>query len=338
MVTCILEKEDYQVLESLFKTSESIEKIYQRLYKLEINGKKNSIEYRKYFDYLNISLEVEQRLYNENDMNAIKCSALLDYILKEKLLHCVSDDECIAKRNYKNANIRRVYNILDNKMHEDYEGMKDLEANDSVDETSFDKEYLDFRFRSFLVKQNIEKETNMNFLIFLNEYYNKSSFKNFRNDITRIKYYLAMINKDIESELIYNNFEIIKNVLINSNIYAYCYGMSNTDYLMLQKYFGQVNAMEQINNILKYNDLQYLDFNNSCDICIRSCLLRSYLLLLDDLTLLELNDMFKENLYKKAKEKIKHYVSESIIKDCFYNLYVDRNKQFILRLGDNKNH
>ena len=59
-------------LESIKKTTKSIEKLYSILCELDMNGKKNTKEYNEYLDYLQIALEVENSKYAELSNQQLK--------------------------------------------------------------------------------------------------------------------------------------------------------------------------------------------------------------------------------------------------------------------------
>lgn len=330
-MTCILEKEDYDLLDTLIRISESIGKLYQNLFQLEVNGKKNSQEYRKNLDYLMIAREVEERLYSDNDMNAIKCSELLKYMLSQKIINNISNNQSIIMPNYLEGKVRRVYNRIENKMHADSKGMISLMEDTKDAEFTIPRDLLELNYSKLILQKNLEKESYLLFLGILFESL-PTNLSKYKNNLLNIKYYLSFINTNVEQELLYVNFNIEDKVNVLSNLFAYCNGIDLEEYYLLQNIFGFTNSLQEVYSLLSLNDLNYLDNRYNFQAYVHSCLLRSYLTFLSDLSVLELNKKFNDLLNAKAKEKIKYYISEKIIKECFYNIYVDRNKQVVLKL------
>ena len=331
IMTCILEKEDYVLLDSLIRISDSIGKIYQNLFQLEISGKKNSSEYIKYLDYLSIAREVEQKMYDKNDMNALKCCELLKYILSQEMMDNISDDQSLIKANYREGKVRRVYNILNGRMVDDTKGMVYLMRKYNETDFTIPQEVVEINYKGKVIERIIDKERNMLFLGILLHNIPENLIKR-TSDLVNLKYYLAFINIDVEQELMLSSFKVDEKVPLLSNVIADCYGMKQTEYYTLQNIYGFSHSLQQVNHLLTFDDLHYLSSECQYQSYIYSSLLRSYMTFLSDISVLELNKKFNDILNSKAKEKIKHYISERIIKRCFYNIYIDRNNQMVLKL------
>ena len=52
-------------MEELVKIEDSISSLYQKMYELELEHKKETLEYQTLLDYLVIALDVEERKYND---------------------------------------------------------------------------------------------------------------------------------------------------------------------------------------------------------------------------------------------------------------------------------
>lgn len=76
----ILNEFDYNNLLVLKDITVSISNLYDRLCNLEINGKHNSEEYKKLYEYLLIALDVEKNHYKSMNLNYLKIVAFLEYI------------------------------------------------------------------------------------------------------------------------------------------------------------------------------------------------------------------------------------------------------------------
>ena len=104
-----------QLLEDIQKLSLSIKVLYNNLYNLEINGLKESDEYKKVLDYLNIALDCERKVYskisNEEKDSIIGYFKLLAFYYNDQDLVL---DNLYSKDDEKLAIIRILSKLLGN--------------------------------------------------------------------------------------------------------------------------------------------------------------------------------------------------------------------------------
>ena len=85
------------------------QKIYDRLYgkydcQLIRANQKDSEEYHKVLDYLDMSIDYEEEIYQEMHLNALKARELLYYVINHYINgKMVSDTESVISKNYYNA-------------------------------------------------------------------------------------------------------------------------------------------------------------------------------------------------------------------------------------------
>ena len=306
-MTCILEKEDYLVLESLIKTSESIEEIYHHLFRLELIDQKDSLEYQKYFDYLKIAIEVENRIYEENDFNTSKCSAFLG-VLNDTFkgrFHTAFDS--ISIKDFKNASLYRVYNVINNRIYE----------NDDIDDEEIDEN----PYSTFIINM-LEKET---CLLLLSKI--ASDKKLSQTNIIRIKYYLSFVNNKLENELIDSVFNVSNSVFVHSYLYANIYGEGDK-YSSLVNFYCYSGALYEIRHILAFNDNDL--FKKNDNVIVRLEILKAYLALADDETMADVNDYLNNLVYDKHLED---KIIVERLKNLFINIQKTREKLLLLKLG-----
>lgn len=108
----ILRKQDFQQIDQLIQITDSMKQLYTHLYQLEIDGKKDTEEYQKIVDYLNMTIEVEANLYNRFDFTYHKAIACVNYVLQEKFPYELeTDDENMVKQEDHQLTLRRILEI-----------------------------------------------------------------------------------------------------------------------------------------------------------------------------------------------------------------------------------
>ena len=110
-----MEKHYRKLLEDIKKISLSIKVLYTKLYELEVNCLKESDEYKKILDYLNVALECEKNIYGRISDDE-----------KDKMINhfwiiavCYLDNDCLLDNLYSNddeklVNIRILSKLLEN--------------------------------------------------------------------------------------------------------------------------------------------------------------------------------------------------------------------------------
>lgn len=324
MQICILEKEDYELVDKMVKTSLSIEDLYKKLCLLEVFGKKDSSQYEKFFNYLLIALEVEKNLYDNNDLNSIKSKTLIEYLIdQEKSQKIISDSEYIVKGNTTDANIRRVINKLYTKMNSDYSGMRLLLEEDGIDYS--EDFYNDWSIKSY-AENDVNYELNRLFLSNLSSMMNDSNYKHF----TFTKYVLSFLDHTLEEDMINSRFSFDNNVCLYGNALAEICKMKN-DYefhksgILIKRVLYNLKKMSLLNENTSKEELE-----------LREAYLKAYFALLDDNTLADLNKKYYGilRIISKNGDKLSSYV-HGIIKNCFIDAKKDREKILTLKLPRN---
>ena len=96
-----LDIEDYKLIGDLINITSSIKSLHDKLFILESKGKKNSDEYNKILDYLKISIEVENKIYNQ--LNISNAENIFNYLIKSE------NDKEIIKRIINNINTQFIF-------------------------------------------------------------------------------------------------------------------------------------------------------------------------------------------------------------------------------------
>ena len=179
-------------LQKLITLSEKIIKIYNELYNLEIDHKKNTDKYNKYLSYLNLLIELENEIYpnisNEDIGNFINIIKDADSNLK------LSDFSLIINDKNNTYYLKRILNNLR------------LENNQRLIK-QFEKENNNNMINSLILNNLILEDICNSFLFEIESSINKINSKSYQDSLKMIKYILSFLNKSIENKL-KNNFNI----------------------------------------------------------------------------------------------------------------------------------
>lgn len=341
----ILNSSDFELINNLIKTTSSLDTLYKKMYELEINDKKQTEEYQKLLDYLNISLEVEDKLYSEANLSYSRCIAIVNFILNKKLPDkFLNDVESIMQQDYSNRVLRRILSVLVHKILEDYENIKEMLPNEIIDlmhqigMPNPDKVVSHAIYSSIELQKAFEKDTLNGFLVFLQEFIDGKDYRFYKNDLISAKYNTAFINKSIESEMVNNKFEIPETFYVNSRFVA---DITQTDlelYNLLKNLYGVKESTKQISEIIELGDMDYSNSKKAITSILRQCLMRANFLLMSDEAISDVNYEFHEFVEdKKYLDRHPHdRISEQLIVNCFKAIKKDKNKPCVLSFGYRK--
>lgn len=340
-----LQTQDFELIEKLTKTTTSIETLYKKMYDLEINGKKETEDFKKIVDYLKIAIDVESKMYQDSSLSYQRCIALADYILQDKLPDSFLDDvESIMTQDYSNRVLRRILNILVHKIISDYESVKEMLPTELLDLmfqlgiSNPDKMVTQAIYSSIELQKAFEKDTLNGYLVFLQEFINKKDYEAFKEDLIRSKYNTSFINKIIEEDMISNNFDIPETFYLNSKFVA---DITQTDlklYGLLKNSYGVKESTKQISEVIEMKDEDYNNPKSATTSILRQCLMRASFLLMSDEVISDINYEFHEFI-ENEKYLNRHpddHISERLIINCFKSIKRDKSKQVVLSLGFKK--
>lgn len=207
---------DISLIEELVKVEKSIYDLYDNLCNLEYNNKKDTEEYSKYLDFLNIALDVERNIYNELNLDFNKSLLILNYIIEnllkqnyEKLDKCMSTSGLYILRMFNSFKkyIVDQYDTLEGTINEDFSMALITLLNEKYYYYKMSKLIEYFEINKFIenaILKNLLNET--------------SKFKNKYS--TKIKYITSYLNVNCECDLVRDKFNVNPNI---NNEYNYQY-------------------------------------------------------------------------------------------------------------------
>lgn len=323
----ILSIKEYELLKEILAVTASIQKIYNTLYQLEISNKKDSNEYQTNLDYLDMTLEVEKSLYNQINKD-----------LAEKIYIVIN--RFLDKQN--SEIIRRILNIISNNFIFDEIEVIDLlpdEITDSLvidDLKDLDEEVNQFISGSVEVYKMFRKDILTASLVILKEFVNDEKFESIRKSLIRYKYNLLFKNKDVESVLLANNLDLPDTLSINSQVLAHFYSIEKQEYDSLKEHFCINGVINEIEYLLQKKDDDFKDIKGQILLILKQCLIRGYLLLMEDESIEEVSDEF-HSILTDDNYMDEHYEDEKSEKLIIKSLKLakkDKNKRLVLTMED----
>ena len=326
-----LEAKDLKKLKELIKVTESIGTLYQEMQDLEINGQKNSQKYQKLLDYLTIALDTENRLYNELLIDYDKVFSMVDYLdsededvnidaiiedhsdgkVRSRIMKALLRETVISKR-FANGLIPGMHKQLMKLL-----GLKEMEG------------LITDRILAMIdLDMALSRDVLVIYLAMLDEFITNPDYTEYLDVLTKTKYDIVFINRNIESEFLANDFVVSRTPDLSSEL---CANLNDIDYDMygqLKNQFLSDAAIEQIEYLWDINDDDYEDDDIRANALLTQCLLRSIFTVLDDDIIDQINEEFHDVIESdEYMEEFPNYkISEKNIIDCFKRIKLDRGK------------
>lgn len=213
----MLNNNEKNVLNKLYNITNSIKDLYFKLITLELNGKKNSEDYKKILDYLSMTRELEEKHMYEID----DCNKYLSYF--EKNMYGVNEMNAITEGNYLYLKeFRIIGNLL---IYRDENNKNETILNEAI-----------------------LKDIMLMFIKNLDMCIKKTTNKFLKEKLIYTIYSLIYSNKNIETDLLYYNFNFELDNISKSNYIAYLLNIDNKKYN--KKFMSYI--LNFTNNAMKY--------------------------------------------------------------------------------------
>lgn len=239
----MLNNNEKNVLNKLYNITNSIKDLYFKLITLELNGKKNSEDYKKILDYLSMTRELEKKYMYEID----DCNKYLSYF--EKNMYGVNEMNAITEENYLYLKeFRIIGNLL---IYRDENNKNETILNEAI-----------------------LKDIMLMFIKNLDMCIKKTTNKFLKEKLIYTIYSLIYSNKNIETDLLYYNFNFELDNISKSNYIAYLLNIDNKKYN--KKFMCYI--LNFTNNAMKYITKNTYNFDEETqiilflkEIIIKSC-------------------------------------------------------------------
>lgn len=229
----MLNNNEKNVLNKLYNITNSIKDLYFKLITLELNGKKNSEDYKKILDYLSMTRELEKKYMYEID----DCNKYLSYF--EKNMYGVNEMNAITEGNYLYLKeFRIIGNLL---IYRDENNKNETILNEAI-----------------------LKDVILMFIKNLDMCIKKTTNKFLKEKLIYTIYSLIYSNKNIETDLLYYNFNFELDNISKSNYIAYLLNVDNKKYN--KKFMCYI--LNFTNNAMKYITKNTYNFDDENQIIL----------------------------------------------------------------------
>ena len=329
-----INKNDLEQLEAILRNNRNIENIYQKLYTLELENKKDTAEYSKLLEYLRIVIEVEDSLYKKANLTIEKTLSWLKFLNNAKNLN---NTILIRITNYLYQNLIKNYKELTKLPNKEIKNILDMSG---ITLTSNNNENKEEICKCIFIKETIMQDILYIFLSFLEEHINDQKEKIFRNELLVTKYNAIFINKNMETYPLKHNFELPDNPYIIFPLIRIINDVNETTCHNITNLLCNKIAINEIYELLELSDWDFNKKDKASSVITRECMLKSVLILMDDKNISDVNYVFHEYIEDKDYELIhpNNKISEittrdlieakSIVKPTINNEELNKLKQF----------
>lgn len=293
----VLSKKDLEDVEQLLKVTKAINNRYKKLYELEIANQKDSDEFSNNIMYLTLATEVEDQIYERMNLTSEKCLTVLENVLEydDSDGYTISDMDMLLSRTEFNRVIKRIttklldiYKMDINTMGLLHPEMKMMLDNSDMTEGA--------KMDSISLGKKVEEEFDYHvlnrFIYFVQTVIDDKTYHFFRDGLMRIKYNVAILNKDIELEMITSKFDICDFSKDNFDLPVTALKIKEKVYNLIKNTYGKLKVEPQMVELLKMSDLDYNDKDNAIAGILKQAYMESWFSLLDEDTISDINYNF----------------------------------------------
>ena len=268
-------KETITLIYKIINITKKIFKLYNILFNLELNNKKNSNSYKQNLKYLDLLIELEDDLYKNITIKDI--SEYNIYFHKLYLAEKHSNFEIIINDDEELF----IYKRISNNLHA-------IKLSNAINLYQLNDSYIENQFD---ITTMLTKEINVDmlkaFIYETNKMINKiDNTKNFQDGLIMIKYLVSFLNKDIENKF-KSNFLVPNTLYLTNKLILDMYDLDKKTYEEKIRNYYYLN----INKVLKnYKNLNNLDYST-----------KDFRLILISSLINAFNNVCPENIFIKQK-------------------------------------
>ncbi len=279
-----------------FKKEEALinkrKEIYKDLSFFEIVGGKKEKEFE---DALELLSEINKLIKDNINIKKHVLLEMIDasvHIKNELLLGRLNDDECIIQDST-DLSSRYLFNKIFNIVIEEIEKLKKEEQLQNYSKVKYG-----IPLSSYLIycDELFNNDINRIFLSMIQDSIDKSDNEDIKEELIEAKYNLIFMNDHLESEMLLNNFEVDKNILITAGFYM---SFSNMPKEINTSIFSGIilDNLKKTQSVLK----KYKKKDGLLDskTILRTCYMRANLFLIDEDSIIKSNVGYYDEISKR---------------------------------------
>ena len=334
-------KEELTIIESFLKSSQNIKNIYDKLEQLDINNLKNNEEYITLINKLKKEIIKENNKYKNNNLTTEKKAKIIELLANNHNLSKKENINIIINQQDNDLITRRVFNILTNQTIPNIDYTKKHIPTDLLELLNTyglpiknNKTFKEINNYT-KIQLAISNDINIIFLSILQENLNLWKYSQYKNNLLKSFYSTLFINKDIEEQLINNNFNMNNNIYISSKLTNDLLKSNSIIYNTITSILVEPQLNLHITNLLKIKDNEYNYPSINIYSIITECYIRSLLTFLTNDRIQYLKQQFHYIINNTTYQKNNRNSQETII-NCFNNVKHDKSKKRIISLNLHK--
>lgn len=338
-------KSESELLNSIIQTTNLIDSLYEKLYRLEVLGKQDDDEYKKTLDYLEVVLDSENYQYNNENLTVALANSFCDYLLLKMFPDFLDvidkGNESVVLQDYGNKVNKRIFGVLCRKVLSDSDY---IESEILTKQSNFmgkfgiqdaNKAALNSLWRIQQIDNAFDLDLKSAFVFFLQEYIDSEQHSAYKDKLIKAKYNMAFIDKRIGDDQIKTSFVVPNQLYLSSKSIADSLGMNVESYKALSDWYGMHAVESHIDELIEISDIDYRDPTNAVTSILRQCFIRSSFLLVRDFLINERWSAFRQNIGTSnyAQKHPANKISEGVIAEAFRKTPDDRKKVSVVSLA-----
>ena len=291
-----IKMDKYDFVSEIIRVTKSIRHIYQELYKLDLNGNRDSSEYQKYLEYLRISREAEKDLYNECP-DVPECSRLLDVYLETKSDDSSSDRMEIFTSD-ENALIKRRIQAFLFSMTDTTQDLKKMLTDlSSLTGFSLPVDTITEKIsKSINVQESMLLDFKNTFLYFVREELKDNLMR--KDESLRLAYDLIFSDICLEGRTLSNDFRLPEHIILSVDFIMESLGMNDEEFSDLKDKNISTIVLNGISNLVSIKDEDYGNESLLTRALLLVCVIRAGLMFLSEDMINCITEGFEE--YKRT--------------------------------------
>lgn len=325
-----LTKKDLEDVERLLKVTKSVNSRYEKLYELEVTNQKDSDEFNNNIMYLTIATEVEDQIYERMALTSEKCLTVLENIIgyDECENYTISYMDMLLSNIEFDRVLRRITIRLLDIFKRDKNSLELLSPKLKImlnDWNMTEEAKMDVVFLGQKVEQEIDYHVLDRFIYFVQTIVDDKAYNPFKNELTKSKYDIAILNKDIELKMITNKFVVQDLSKDNFDLPATTLKVREGVYNRIKNTYGKLRVEPQMIALLETSDFDYNDKNNAVASILKQAYMESWFSLLDEDTISDINYNFHSVI--ENNNYISKYPNDKISTGIITEIFNRRRKR-----------
>ena len=331
---------DKQMFDAIFRVTETIERLYEGLYLLEIKGLKNSEEYNRKLSMLKIFLKQEEQLFEDVKFDKDKVYSWLKYLKIAKAVGNLGNNfDSVIYGKYENKVVKRIYNKLYKELHKINLNIGDYLSNGFSfvslgNENDSNLEKIIY-ILAVTYKDKIEEEVDKDFkktvFTILNEYINDPKYLSVRDKLIYKKYYFSFIFSKSEEYMLRHSFSVPNDTYLLAQMESSNLGDLFTDS------FDDVKddfCNDLANKYIKMLIVEFENMDSVVEILMCKIFIRALFINMSYDRIKELKDDFDYSINKIDKKLLldSKYFGWNLVGECFNSINKDKEKVKLISL------